>query len=173
VALHRLRSSRVGLQLLKLSSNRSLEPPEIADVGQSGNGASGVQGSDETHVATPRALQMDIFQCCTTPDRGLCPPKDKKRFDESIGRHPRPFIPPGEGPLSEEIPKLVLVLQSWAKSDFVSDPNTVMHCKPGPGPPRCVPVLAASSRARLISVFAGIDLYEGELVVALREGSHG
>ena len=20
---------------------------------------------------------MDIFACCTTPDRGLCPPKDK------------------------------------------------------------------------------------------------
>ena len=37
----------------------------------------------------------------------------------------------GEGGISEEIPKPVLVLQSWAKSDFASDPNTVMHCKLG------------------------------------------
>ena len=85
------------------------------------------EGQSKTEIRT----KMEIFQCCATPDRGLCPAKDKKRFDETVGRHSRPFIPPGEGPPSEEIPKLVLVLQSWAKSDFVSDPNTVMHCKLG------------------------------------------
>jgi hypothetical protein len=56
------------------------------------------------------------------------------------------FRTAGETPPAEDIPKLVSVLETWNKDQFISDPTTAAHC---------------------------IDLYAGELVVVIRKGSHG
>mmetsp|Transcript_48870 Transcript_48870/g.71649 ORF Transcript_48870/g.71649 Transcript_48870/m.71649 type:complete len:157 (+) Transcript_48870:62-532(+) len=94
---------------------------------------------------------MDLFSCCGTP--GLCSAKQKQVLPQAQAVHTasrptsaqQPFSALDEFP-SEDLPKLVCVLQSWIKQEFISDPETALHC---------------------------IDLHEGELVVAFREGSHG
>ena len=77
----------------------------------------------------------------------------------------------------QDLPKLVVVLQSWSKREFIADPSTAQHCI-DIFEVNLVQVLCSCSPC--LTRWTRSDPYEadaphkqGEMLVAFREGSHG